>query len=160
MSRLAMRTFLPGDLDRVSGIESRIAGHSRRGFLEKRHALSASSPEGFLSCVAVDGGTPVGYAFARLAGSDTPTEDRIAVLDILGVDPAFQGTGIGRALIAGIEEQLRGRGFRTLRTEVVWTNGPVGCLVNLISPEAVHADRWPDVERLLEGFELLTDTAR
>ena len=122
MHPLKFRPFLPGDLDRVSGIESRIAGRSRRGFLEKRLALSASSPEGFLSCVAVDGGTPVGYAFARLAGSDTPAEDRIAVLDILGVDPAFQGTGIGRALIAGIEEQLRGRGFRTLRTEVVWTN--------------------------------------
>jgi len=122
MSRLTLRPFLPGDLDRVSGIESRIVGHSRKGLLEKRLALSASSPERFLSCVAEEGGIPVGYGFARLAGNEPGVEDRIAVLDILGVDPAFQGKGIGKALIAGIEEKLRAREFRTLRTEVVWTN--------------------------------------
>lgn len=122
MSHLTLRPFFPDDLDRVSGIESRIAGRSRRGFLEKRLALSASSPESVLSCVAADGEAPVGYAFARLAGGDAGTEDRIAVLDILGVDPALQGTGIGKTLLAGIEEQLRSRGFGTLRTEVVWTN--------------------------------------
>lgn len=122
MQHLTFRPFLPEDLDRVSGIEQRITGHSRRGFLDKRLALAASSPGDFLSCVATDGEFPVGYGFARLAGGDPGTEDRFAVLDILGVDPAFQGTGIGRRLIDGIESQLRSRGFGTLKTEVVWTN--------------------------------------
>ena len=122
MSPLAIRPFLPDDLDRVSGIESRIAGRSRKGFLEKRLALSAISPENLLSCVAVDGDAPVGYAFARLVGGAPGTEDRAAVLDILGVDPAMQGSGIGKALVAEIEEQVRARGIRDLRTEVVWTN--------------------------------------
>lgn len=122
MSHPKLRPFLPKDLDRVSGIESRIAGRSRKGFLEKRLALAASSPESFFSCVAVDGETPVGYGFARLSGGDPGTEDRIAILDILGVDPALQGAGIGKTLIAGFEEQLRARGIGTLRTEVVWTN--------------------------------------
>ena len=70
MSAPILRPFVPGDLDRVSGIESRIAGRSRKRFLETRLALSASSPEEFLTCVAVDGETPVGYGFARLAEGD------------------------------------------------------------------------------------------
>lgn len=122
MSPLVFRPFLSRDLDRVSRIESRIAGHSRKGFLEKRLSLAASAPEGYLSCVAVDGETPVGYGFARLAGGDPGPEDRIAFLDILGVDPDLQGTGIGKALISEIEAQLGSRRIGTLRTEVVWTN--------------------------------------
>lgn len=122
MQNLTFRPFLPDDLDRISWIESRITGRPRKGFLEKRLALSASSPESVLSCVAADGETPVGYGFVRLRESDIDGEGRVAALDILGVDPSFQGTGIGKAVLAGIEKELRSRGFGILRTEVVWTN--------------------------------------
>ncbi|GAB4373384.1 MAG: hypothetical protein Kow00128_22900 [Deltaproteobacteria bacterium] len=122
MPPLAFRTFLPGDLDRVAGIESRIAGQSRKPFLERRLSLAASAPEDFLSCVATDGESPAGYLFARLAEDEEIPGRRIAILDVLGVDPEFQGTGIGKALIAELEKELGGRGIRTLRTEVDWAN--------------------------------------
>jgi len=122
MSRPTFRPFRPDDLDRVSGIESRIAGHSRKGFLETRLSLAASDPDDFVSCVAVDGETPVGYGFARLAADGERPDERVAILDILGVDPDLQGTGIGKALIAELENRLTDREVRTLRTEVDWTN--------------------------------------
>src|SRR3990172_5103557 len=66
MGSMGLRALLPGDLDRVSEIESRITGHSRKGFLEKRFAAAAKSPDGFIACTAVRDGKLAGYAIARI----------------------------------------------------------------------------------------------
>jgi len=151
MSRIAFRPFLPRDLERVSGIESRIAGRSRKGVLETRLSLSESAPEDYLSCVAVDGDTPVGYVFARLAGGEDESAGRVAILDILGVDPDLQGTGIGKALISELEKRLRERGIRALNTEADWTNpGMVRFFSSvgfLVSPGRIYERR---TERMVE----------
>jgi ribosomal protein S18 acetylase RimI-like enzyme len=117
-----LRPLLPGDLDRVSDIESRIAGYPRKGFLSKRFAAAAATPDGFLSCAAVDGGRIAGYAFARLQEGEFGAREPMAVLDVIGVDPDAQGKGIGRAVIGGIERGMKERGVGTLRTQVAWGN--------------------------------------
>jgi len=151
MPHVALRPFLASDLERVSGIESRIAGHARKGFLESRLSLAASAPEDFLSCVAVDGETPVGYGFLRLAGDDDGSDERVAVLDILGVDPEFRGTGIGKALISELEKRLHERGVRTLKTEVDWTNPEMVRFFSsvgfLVAPGRIHERRTARMEQ-------------
>ncbi|MBI5904225.1 MAG: GNAT family N-acetyltransferase [Deltaproteobacteria bacterium] len=115
-----IRPLLPGDLDRVSDIESRIAGHPRNGFLSKRFAAAAAAPGGFLSCAATVGGGLVGYAFARLQEGEFGATGPMAVLDVVGVDPDAQGKGIGREVVGGIERGMKERGIVTLRTQVAW----------------------------------------
>lgn len=110
------------DLDKVSEIESEIVGHQRRGFLEKRFAASAAYPESFVTSAAVEDGTVAGYAFARLQEGEFGTVGTVAALDIVGVDPKFQGKGVGRALIADIEQQLKQKGVATLRTQIDWSD--------------------------------------
>lgn len=125
MSRLENRALHPDDLDRVSEIESRIAGRPRRGFLAKRFAVASATPDGFLSCAVLDAGKLAGYGIARLQEGEFGVRSAVAVLDVIGVDPDGQGKGIGKAVIGEIERQMKARGIVTLRTQVVWADHPM-----------------------------------
>jgi ribosomal protein S18 acetylase RimI-like enzyme len=120
MADLQLRSPQRNDLDGISGIESRIAGHSRKDFLEKRFAVMAETPDAFIACVAVRDGKPAGYAFARIQEGEFGSPDAVAVLDVLGIDPAAQGAGIGKALLTETERRMRARGIGSLRTLVDW----------------------------------------
>ena len=118
MASITIRPLSPEDLDRVSGIETRISVHPRRGFLEKRFAAAGD----FITCAALKDGTLAGYAFARLQEGEFGTRDAVAVLDVIGVAPDAQGEGIGKAVISEVERQMKARGIGTLRTQVDWGN--------------------------------------
>lgn len=122
MKDLVFRSLNPADLEQVSAIDSRIVGQPRRGFFEKRLAVAMAAPEAFLTCAAVVGSRLVGYAFARIQNGDFGSDQTLAVLDVLGVDPALQGQGVGKALLAGIEQRADKKGIATLRTEIDWVD--------------------------------------
>ncbi len=120
MSSLTFRSLHPQDLDRVADIESRIAGRPRKAFFEKRLAVATATPESFITCAAMDGKKLVGYGFARLQQGEYGAEDAVAVLDAIGVDPDVQGKGIGKAVIAGIEQRMKKKSIGMLRTQADW----------------------------------------
>lgn len=122
MSDLQLRSLHRDDVDRVCGIESRITGHSRKGFLEKRFAAAAESPDGFIACAAVRDGKLAGYAIARIQEGEFGAPGAVAALDVVGIDPDAQGRGIGKALLAEMERRMKDRGIETLRTQVDWGN--------------------------------------
>ena len=122
MSDLQLRSLHRDDLDRVCGIESRITGHSRKGFLEKRFAAAAESPDGFIACAAVRDGKLAGYAIARIQEGEFGAPGAVAALDVVGIDPDAQGRGTGKALLAEMERRMKDRGIETLRTQVDWEN--------------------------------------
>jgi len=122
MADLQLRSLHRDDLDRVSGIESRITGHSRKGFLEKRFAAAAGSPDGFIGCAAVLDGNLAGYAIARIQEGEFGAPDAVAALDAIGIDPDAQGKGIGKALLKEMERRMKARGIESLRTQVDWGN--------------------------------------
>jgi ribosomal protein S18 acetylase RimI-like enzyme len=121
MADLQLRSLHRDDLDRISGIESRITGHSRKGFLAKRFA-AAESPDGFLACGAVRDGKLAGYAFARIQAEEFGAPETAAVLDVIGIDPDAQSKGIGKAVLAEMERRMKAKGIGTLRTQVDWGN--------------------------------------
>ena len=122
MGDLQLRSLHRDDLDRVSGIESRITGHSRKGFLEKRFAAAADTPDGFIACAALREGRLSGYAIARIQEGEFGAPGPVADLDVVGVDPDAQGKGIGKAVLAELERRMEARGIETLRTQVDWGN--------------------------------------
>ncbi len=122
MSELTIRSLSLEDLDWVTAIESRLAGHPRRGFLEKRFSVAASNPDCFITCGAMSYGNSTGYAFARIQTGEFGCNDGVAVLDVIGVDPYTQGQGIGKALMREIETQLRAKNIGLLKTQVEWPN--------------------------------------
>ena len=120
MADLQLRSLRRDDIDRVCGIESRITGQSRKGFLEKRFAAAAESPDGFIDCAAVRDGKLAGYAIARIQEGEFGARDAVAVLDVVGIDPDAQGEGIGKTVLAEMERRMKARGIGTLRTQVDW----------------------------------------
>lgn len=162
MSSLSLRPLRPEDLDRVSEIESRIAGHPRKGFLEKRFAVAKASPEDFITCAAVEGERLAGYGFARLHEGEFGARGAVAVLDIIGVDPEARGRGIGKSVIDDIERRMVEKGIGTLRTQVDWTNrGMVGFFSStgfrLAPCRIVERDTTPIREEAAEGESLSRD---
>ncbi len=122
MADLQLRSLYRDDLDRISGIEGRITGYSRKGFLEKRFAAAAETPDGFIACAAVRDGNLAGYAFARIQEGEFGARDAVAVLDVIGIEPDAQGKKIGKAVLAEMERRMTARGIGTLRTLVDWGN--------------------------------------
>ena len=117
-----VRLLVPADLDRVVAIDRRFSGRARRGFFEARLAAARRDPAGFIQLGIGDGDGLSGYIFVRLLEGEFGTELRTAVLDAIGVDPARHGAGLGRALMAGLEDVMRKAGIRELQSQVDWTN--------------------------------------
>ena len=69
--------------------------------------------------VAVSGGRPVGFAAIAL----NAFHERMGVIDIIGVDPAYQRRGVGSRLTEFAIEHMRGRG---MDIAVVETGGDPG----------------------------------
>lgn len=155
MANVTLRPFRPEDLDRISGIESRIVGHPRVDFLAKRFSATAATPDAFITCAALAGNRLEGYGIARLQEGEYGIRDAAAVLDVIGVDPDSQRKGIGKAVIAGIEDGMRKRSIGTLRTQIEWGNpamtGFFSSMGFLLAPcQIIERDTSPLVEEVAE----------
>ncbi len=122
MSEITFRSLYPEDINQVSEIESSLAGTPRRAFLEKRLAVATAIPDSFITCAALDGQRLAGYGFARILEGEFGVNSAIAVLDTIGVDPAYQGKGIGKMILSGIERRMKNKSISTLQTEISWSN--------------------------------------
>ncbi len=119
-----LRALRPADLNAVVEIDRRITGRSRRVFFERRLKAALADPAGFIVvAVEADGvssGACAGFAIARLQNGEFGDDRRVAVLDVIGVDPARRGAGVGSLLLEGITARMKRCDVRELRTQVDW----------------------------------------
>ncbi len=115
-----LRSLEPADLDAVVEIDRRITGRSRRVFFERRLKAALADPAGFIVVAVETDGAFAGFAIARLQNGEFGDDRRVAVLDVLGVDPSRQGAGVGAQLLEGITARMKRRDVRELRTQVDW----------------------------------------
>ena len=101
---MRIERFGPDDVDRVAAAEALFddaidAGTTRAFLADERHHL----------LIAVDGGSPAGFVTGvELLHPDKPGPEMF--LYELGVDEAFRGRGIGRALVVALRELAWERG--------------------------------------------------
>jgi N-acetylglutamate synthase-like GNAT family acetyltransferase len=106
----------------VVEIDAKITGRARRLFFEKRLEAALADAEGFIA-VALEGESGLeGFAIARVQHGEFDDAQDVASLDVIGVDPACQGGGRGRQLLAGVEAIMGERGIGELRTQVDWND--------------------------------------
>lgn len=122
MTAFKLRSLYPEDLPQVSGIDSRITGASRKLFMEKRLIVATALPDNFITCAVVDDTRLAGYGFARLLEGEFGANSAIAVLDVIGVDPDYQGKGIGKMILAGIGHRMKKKNISTMQTQIIWSN--------------------------------------
>jgi ribosomal protein S18 acetylase RimI-like enzyme len=116
------RPLTADDLDIVTAIDKEIFGRSRRAYYKKRIAAALRNPHGHIQVGVEEGDGLVGFILARVLEGEFGQEDSAALLEMIGVAPAQQSHGIGRALMDGLEEVMRQKGIATLRTEAAWTD--------------------------------------
>ena len=115
------RPLRPDDLEPVVAIDADITGRMRRVFFEKRLQAALSNPRGFIA-KAVDNldGELAGFAIARIQDGEFGDDHRVAVLDVIGVDPHDRHVGAGTVLLDDISAELKKRNIGEMRTQVDW----------------------------------------
>jgi ribosomal protein S18 acetylase RimI-like enzyme len=94
------------DLDAIARIDRGITGADRRAYIASRLAEAIDDAGVRVSLTARVDGLPVGYLMARADLGDFGRTEPVAVLDTLGVDPAYANRGVGRALLSQLFANL------------------------------------------------------
>lgn len=97
-----IRVLDENDLDAVVEIDKRVLGQERRSFWKRKMAYAGIYPRPAL--VAEVEGKIVGFILGFVSGWEFGVPDTVGWIDTLGVDPAFQRRGIGRALFNALIE--------------------------------------------------------
>ena len=116
-----IRDIVSADLERVIELDRRLTGSQRRNYHEKRMAAAAAEPASFVTIAAADGPVLKGYAFAHILDGEFGGTGPVGVVDTIGVDPDQRGNGLGRKLMAAVENAMRQRGIKELVTQANWT---------------------------------------
>jgi len=98
--RSDVRSLAPEDLADIVRIDHRITGRDRRAYIRRlvEEALRDSAIR--VSLAAHSGGSVAGFIMAKVDFGDFGRTEPVAVIDTIGVDPGFSGTGIGTALLS------------------------------------------------------------
>ncbi len=116
----AVRPLHPDDLDRVVAIDKALTGQSRRRFYERRLQSAQRHPEDFVYVGVTEGETLVGFAFAHIQYGEFGRDEAIAQLDVIGVDPQSQGSGVGRRLCGALIDIMQKKKVRSVQTQASW----------------------------------------
>jgi len=117
-----LRALKPDDLERVVDIDSRITDRSRKKFFEKRLEAALANTSGFIAVATETDSALTGFAIARLQDGEFGVDHKIAVLDVIGVDPESQKGGQGTLLLDGIIVRAKKMGISEIRTQVNWVD--------------------------------------
>lgn len=116
-----VRDLREDDLNAIVRIDREAIGRPRPEYY--RGKLARVLHEGKLqtSLVAELDDHPVGFVLATLHCGEFGQTEPSAVIDSLGVDPAYRHKSVGEALMRQLEMNLRALGVARLETQVGWT---------------------------------------
>lgn len=118
----AVRNLRPRDLEAVIALDSRITGRRREEYFRGKLDQALKETGIQVSLAAEADGAFAGFLLSRVFYGEFGEMEAAAVLDTIGVHPAFRGRGVGRALLAQLRTNLLGLGIARLHTEVPWDN--------------------------------------
>lgn len=108
LNEVKIRVLNENDLDAVVEIDKKVLGKERRAFWKRKIAYADIYPRPAL--VAELEGKVVGFIMGYVSGWEFGVPDTIGWIDTLGVDPAYQRRGIGRALFNALIENFKHSG--------------------------------------------------
>ena len=96
---IAIRSLEAPGLDAVVGIDEKLSGQTRKTYWRTRLDIAALRPPWMALAAEMDGRV-VGFLFGWVGESEFGIAERTAWIDLIGVDPAYRGRGVGQALVA------------------------------------------------------------
>lgn len=121
-----IRNLEKSDLPFIVNIEERLTGTARPGYWEKRIEISEAIRPHWASLVAEINRQVVGFVLGRAGELEFGLPSTVAWIEIVGVDPAFRGQGIGRALIERFTASAEDHDIKTVFTLVTSDNQRMG----------------------------------
>jgi GNAT superfamily N-acetyltransferase len=115
-----VRPLEASDLDAIVAIDEKLSGQTRKDYWRRRLEIASLRPP-WMSVVAETDGRLVGFLFGWVGESEFGIAQPTGWVDLIGVDPAYRGRGVARALLDRFVES--GRELRAL--------GRVATLVDL-----------------------------
>ncbi len=121
-TEISTRPLAEDDLEQVVNIDGLITNRRRPGFFRKRLAAAIAEPKYFIYIGCDLGGKLSGFLMARILEGEYGTNEPVAVLDAIGVDPEAQGRGLGRALMGEFNKILNHKQVSEVQSQADWRN--------------------------------------
>jgi len=117
-----VRSMREDDLKAIISIDRKTTGRDRSAYCERKQREVLHQSGVRISLIAEIDGLSVGFIMARVDYGEFGRTGAEAVMDAVGVDPGFQGQGVGRALMTQLMENLSTLRVETVRTELDWND--------------------------------------
>lgn len=127
---IRIRSLKEDDLAAIIAIDRKVIGSDRTRYYEAKLAEALTESGVRMSLVAEMDGGVVGFLMARVDYGEFGQTAQTAILDTVGVSPAFAQRGIGRALFAQLKLNLRSLGVESIKTCVRWADLPLVAFFN------------------------------
>lgn len=118
-----IRNLEKSDLSSIVNIEERVVGVARPDYWKKRIDLSEAIRPHWASLIAEINSQVVGFILGRAGELEFGLPSTVAWIEIIGVDPAYRGQGIARALVKNFLESAEDHDIKTVFTLVNSENG-------------------------------------
>ncbi len=119
---VVVRNLTAADLDAVIMLDAKNVGRRREEFFKLKLKQALSDTGITVSLAAEVKGSFVGFLLACVFYGEFGVTERVAVMDVIDVHPAFRGLHVATALLEQLRTNLEGLGIGVLRTEVGWEN--------------------------------------
>jgi N-acetylglutamate synthase-like GNAT family acetyltransferase len=113
-----VRAMAQEDLREIERIDRAITGRDRGAYIAARLAETMADSGIRVSLTARLDGAIVGYLMARADLGDFGRTEPVAVVDTLGIDPAYAHRGLGHALLSQLSANLSALGVERMETVV------------------------------------------
>jgi ribosomal protein S18 acetylase RimI-like enzyme len=120
--RVLVRSLKGDDMAAVDRIDAKLTGLDRSAYYASKFREMLDESGIRVSMVAEDDGIVTGFIMARVDYGEFGKVEKAAVIDSIGVHPAYAGSGVGHALLSQLLMNLATLHVESVRTKVEHEN--------------------------------------
>lgn len=120
--RVMVRSLRGEDIASIDRIDAKLTGLDRSAYIASKFREMLDESGIRISLVAEDEGIVTGFIMARVDYGEFGRVAKTAVIDTIGVHPAYAGSGIGHALLSQLLINLSSLQVESVRTKVEHEN--------------------------------------
>lgn len=120
--RIPVRSLTEADFPYLVAIDRKVTRRDRAGYYTRKISEVTRESGVRVSLVAEIDGQFAGFVMARTEYGEFGRAQATAILDTIGVDPAFARHSVGRALLSQLLTNLSSLGVERLQTQVAWNS--------------------------------------